>query len=169
MLKGTKVQLRLIDHNDLEQIVKWRNSNFEYFYEYPLSMAKQPEWFELYLKSNSLLFIIEGDDKKVGMVGISNIDHKNRHAEFGRFLIAPVHKGSGYGREALNLMLEYGFNYLNLNKIYLDTFEDSDSARTLYEAVGFKISGHKREHIFREKYHDLICMELMRKDYKKPL
>ena len=85
-------------------------------------------------------------------------------AEFGRFMIPYAkHRGKGYGKKAIDLVLEYGFEHLNLHRIYLDTLESNTSAIGLYKKVGFKEEGRKKQHIYKNgKYFDLICMCILK-------
>lgn len=168
MLIGKSIELKLIEKEDLQLIVEWKNSAYGEFYEYPLSNSGQDIWFEKHIRSNDFLFIIhEFSSNKIGMVGLSNIDNRNRNAEFGRFMIDKKFRGKGYGREALILILDYAFKHLNLNKIYLDTFEYNNKVINLYKKVGFKQEGIKRQHIYKDgKYNNIICMSILKEDYK---
>lgn len=168
MLSGKNIELKLIEKEDLHLVVEWRNSAYEEFYEYPLSNSGQDIWFEKHVRSNDFLFIIyERPNNKIGMVGLSNIDNRNRNAEFGRFVIDEKFRGKGYGKEVLMLILDYAFKHLNLNKVYLDTFEYSTKVINLYKKVGFKQEGIKLQHIYKNgQYNNLVCMSILRSDYK---
>ena len=103
---------------------------------------------------------------KIGMIGLSNIDYRNRHAEFGRFTIEKQHRDKGYGKKALELLLEYAFEHLNLHSVYLDAFQEKD-VLSLYKAMGFKEEGIKKEHIYKDgKYRDVVCMRILKGDFK---
>src|SRR5215510_386594 len=54
----------------------------------------------------------------VGACSLQYIDLRNRHAELGIFLIARDLHGSGYGTDAVCLLLSYGFDVLRLDKVY---------------------------------------------------
>jgi len=166
MLIGKNIELKLIEEEDLKLLVEWKNSAYAEFYEYPLSDLRQDVWFEDHIEKGDLLFIINTPHNKIGMIGLSNIDYRNRHAEFGRFVIEEEHRDKGYGKEALRLLLEYAFKHLNLHSVYLDAFKDKD-VLFLYEAVGFKKEGIKREHIYKDgKYRDVVCMRIIKGHYK---
>ena len=169
MLVGKKVRIRAIDLDDLEVITKWRNTTevMKYFYEKePLSLEMQRRWFEGYLSrlDKEKCYLIEtlSDDKPIGTISLYDIDWRNRHCEFGRFfLCADELRGKGHGREALELILDFGFNHLNMAKIYCTTYHDNHRALKLYESVGFKRDGVLRQHIFRNgKYVDLALLSI---------
>jgi len=167
MLVGEKVGLKLLEKEDLSLIVRWKNEAYEEFYEYPLSNSGQEIWFEKYLRNSDFIFIIhELFSDQVGMSSLYNIDNRNRNAEFGRFVIDKEFRGKGYGKEALILTLDYAFKHLNLNRVYLDTFEYNEKVINLYKKIGFKQEGLKLQHIYKNgKYNNLVCMSLLKEDY----
>ena len=168
MLRGKNINLRLVEEKDLEKLVEWRNSDemYQVFYEFPIPMSGQKEWFGRHLSSGDLLFIIECSTSAIGTVGLQNIDLRNRHAEFGRFMIPDIqYRNKGYGYQAVRLILEYSFDHLNLNRVYLDVLEYNSAAISLYEKMGFEQEGIKQKHIYKNgRYHNLICMSLLKEN-----
>jgi RimJ/RimL family protein N-acetyltransferase len=76
--------------------------------------------------------------------------------------------GKGAGTEAARLMLEYGFNVLELHRIDLEVFTFNPRAIHVYEKLGFKREGVRREVLLLEgTYHDSIVMGLLRYEYVK--
>ena len=45
----------------------------------------------------------------------------------------------------VRLLLDYGFNLLNLNSVMLGTFAFNQRAIRCYERVGFKVIGRRRQ------------------------
>lgn len=168
MLKNDRIELKLIEEEDLNYIVRWRNAAYDSFYEFPISNSGQKLWFDGYMKSNDLIFIIhEFSGKKIGMLSLSSFDQRNKSAEFGRFLIDSNYRGKRYGKTALILLLEYAFNHLNLNRIYLDTFEYNTEVINLYKSLGFVIEGKKFQAIYKDgDYINLVCMCILKDWYK---
>ena len=77
------------------------------------------------------------------------------------------YKGKGYGKDACNLILDYGFNVKNLNSIWLRTYEYNTQGRNLFEKIGFKLIGTMREaRIIGEKKYDVIFMDILSREYK---
>ena len=172
MLIGKRVKLRAVEEEDIHRIVEWRNSprTYEFFYEYePLSRTKQKEWLERHSSDPSeKLFIISTlDGEAIGMVGFVHIDHRNRKAEWGRFLIGEEkYFGGGYGAEVELLILEYAFEHLNLNKLYCEVLINNPSVISLHKKFGFKEEGIFRQHIFKAgKYVDVVVLSLLREEY----
>jgi RimJ/RimL family protein N-acetyltransferase len=65
--------------------------------------------------------------------------------------------------EALELVVRYAFQELNLHKIYLRVVSFNNRALQLYRTFGFAQEGVQRRHAFvRGRYHDVVLMGLIR-------
>ena len=75
--------------------------------------------------------------------------------------------GKGYGKEALMLLLDYGFSFLNLRNIVLYVFEYNEIAYNLYKKVGFKEVGRirKRQELMG-KFYDSIVMDILNEEFE---
>ena len=60
------------------------------------------------------------------------------------FIGESENRNKGYGVEALNLLIRYGFDYLNLNNIMLSVYSFNENAINCYKKVGFKEFGRRR-------------------------
>jgi RimJ/RimL family protein N-acetyltransferase len=81
---------------------------------------------------------------------------------------AKQHWNRGYGTEAFNLIIEHGFNTLNLNRIWLRVYENNPQAIRSYEKAGLTIEGRKRQaHYDKGAYVDVILMSILRSEWKK--
>jgi len=171
MIIGKRIFLREVEEADLDSIVKWRNDPeilrklFSYL---PLCKVKQRKWYEKYLDDDTQqIFIIEVKEQKtpIGTIGLTNIDYKNQRAELAIMIGEKDHWGRGLGEEALNLLVKFAFNEMNLRKIKALVFSDNDKAIKLYEECGFKEEGILREEIFKKgKFKDVVVMSLFRRN-----
>ncbi len=86
-------------------------------------MEKEKELLEKLSKegNNFAIVDIEGD-RLIGNCSLMDINHINRTAELGIFIRDKDYWSKGFGREAINLLLDYGFNLLNLNNILLKVY-----------------------------------------------
>ena len=76
-------------------------------------------------------------------------------------------RSNGYGTESLRLLLDYGFNYLNLNNIHLGVKAFNERAIACYKKVGFKEYGRRREAYFLNgKYYDDVFMDILAREFK---
>jgi RimJ/RimL family protein N-acetyltransferase len=96
-----------------------------------------------------------------------DINHIDRCAMMGIGIGEKNYWGKGYGQEALNLILDYGFNLLNLNNIMLGTFEFNQRSISAYKKVGFKEIGRRRQGmIIAGKKYDVIFMDLLAVEFQ---
>ena len=73
----------------------------------------------------------------------------------------------GYGTEAVELLLGYGFNVLNLNNIMLTVFAFNKRALRCYEKAGFRVIGKRRKaRFYAGRYHDEIFMDILAQEFK---
>jgi len=97
---------------------------------------------------------------------LHDIDHLDRHAFLGIMIGETQHHGKGYATEAIRLVLDYGFNTLNLHNIMLSAHEDNYAGIACYKKVGFKESGRRREWMFKNgKYIDVIYMDILEGEF----
>ena len=71
-------------------------------------------------KDIQLAIVTIDENKFIGTVSLENIDYINRTAILGIFIGDKEYRNKGYGTEAIRLILDFGFNYINLNNIKLD-------------------------------------------------
>ena len=174
MIIGELVKLRAIERDDLSLIASWRNDPAIYrnYIEYePLSLAKQERWFESILAhpTEKNLMIALPDGQAIGTVGLGNIDERSRVGEVIRFLIGePHYRLMGHAVEALHLILAYGFEHLNLHKIYATDLATNPKMISMHQQFGFVQEAVLREHVFHEGVHtDLVILGLLRSEFQK--
>jgi RimJ/RimL family protein N-acetyltransferase len=102
----------------------------------------------------------------IGNVKLGPIHWIHRCATFGIMIGDKKFWGRGWGLEATRLMLEYGFDRLNLRRIDLGVFAEHGAAVRCYEKAGFKVEGRLRESLFQDgTYKDRVLMGLLRSEY----
>jgi RimJ/RimL family protein N-acetyltransferase len=108
-------------------------------------------------------------DQLVGRCLLFNVDPVNRSAMLGIVIGEKGRWDQGYGQEAVNLLLDYGFSLLNLNSVMLGTFSFNERALRCYEKVGFKRIGSRREaRIIAGKKYDMILMDILAEEFESP-
>lgn len=84
-----------------------------------------------------------------------------------RILMDPAHANFGYGSEAIQLLLDYAFGTLGLHRIELDVFDFNPRARHVYEKLGFKHEGTKREAFrYDDIWYDIHYFGYLLKDWQ---
>lgn len=142
-LKSGAVSLREFSENDIENKVKWINDekNNKYLhYDIPLSIEKTLMWYKNKAE-NRLDCTIFYNDIPVGLIGLIGIDKTNLKAEFYISMGRDDFKRKGIATSATRLILQYAFENLALNKIFLTVDEENKNACHLYEKIGFRLEG----------------------------
>lgn len=102
----------------------------------------------------------------VGEVVLNQIDDENRSASFRIALGSSEHFGKGLGTEATRLIVDFGFRQLNLHRIELEVFDFNPRAQHVYEKVGFKKEGVKRDVLLWDgKYQSAIVMSILEDEW----
>ncbi|KAM0552687.1 hypothetical protein ACHAPJ_007784 [Fusarium lateritium] len=103
----------------------------------------------------------------IGWGGISPSVAHHRTAEIGISLAKP-YQGQGYGREAINWMLDWGFRHAGLHSIGMTTASYNPKAVHLYESMGFTLEGKRRDTIWQNrKWYDLIEFGMTEEEWEK--
>ena len=180
MIEGKKVRIRSVELRDLDEIMKhWNKMELRKLLgNYalgPASRDDEEEWIKNTWKQRkekkAFVFGIEttSDDKFIGTLGLHSCDWTNRSAILGIAIYAPKNRGKGYGQEAINLLLDFAFKTLNLNRVELITFDFNQRAQKCFKKVGFREVGRKRKAYFVDgKYHDTLMMDILREEWLSP-
>ena len=177
MLKGKRISLAPIKREYIDSFLKWFNDPeiTQYLTMYrPMTRMEEEDWFEnLKNRENSIHFAIvilaeDGLEKLIGNCGIHNIDWKNRVGEVGIVIGEKDYQNRGYGTEVIELLLEYGFNTVNLNRIELYVYDYNIRALRSYKKAGFTEEGRKRQFMWiKGKYYDAIIMSILAEEWSE--
>ena len=107
------------------------------------------------------------NDELLGNIGFNSLDIINRNGALGVLIGNPKYQRKGYGTEALKLILDYGFSFLNLRNISLNVFEYNEVAYNLYKKAGFKEVGRLRKAVeIMGKTYDVIIMDMLKEEFQ---
>lgn len=171
-MKDGKVQVRKFEEKDVPLKVKWINdtSNNQYLhYDLPLTLENTFRWFNR-IKDDARRFdaTILYESMPVGIIGLLSIDSVNRKAEFYITLGEVSYKGKGIAEKASKLLINYAFEELGLNKLYLYTEEQNLRAQKLFEKIGFLKEGLLRQDLFiKNEYKNRFSMSILKDEYPK--
>jgi RimJ/RimL family protein N-acetyltransferase len=170
VIPGKRIILCAIEREHLPNYVQWLNDPkvLEYFGDYvPLSSVQETKWYEAMLEDQTArAFSIEFEGRHIGGAGFSQIDRRNASAEIGLFIGLPELWDQGLGSDALRALVRFGFEQMNLHRIYLRVFDGNERAIHLYEKAGFRPEGRWRQAEFRHgRYHDLQWMSMLRDEW----
>lgn len=93
----------------------------------------------------------------IGNCSLQSFNWINRSAEFA-IVIGDVNSwGKGYGRRALEFLLEHGFNKLGLNRIWTGTSATNKGMLKVAEAAGMKLEGLSRQGVYLDGEFVDVC------------
>ncbi len=78
----------------------------------------------------------------------------------------PAMRGRGLGTEAVEIIVDYGFNALNLHSIWLTTYEFNAAGRKAHARAGFTEVGRRRQCRFHAgRFWDEIHMDILAEEF----
>lgn len=178
MLRSARVTLRAICREDLPILCQF-NNDLEVELAgggdppMPQSLERLQSEFEQQAAKggrDGAWFAIEADGKFIGQCGLSHFNEYHatgRVSELGIGIGDRDYWGKGYGREAIALLLEYGFRHWNLHRIWLRTHAANERAIRCYTACGFVEEGRLRQHEWRNgRYVDTVLMGILQPEWE---
>jgi UDP-4-amino-4,6-dideoxy-N-acetyl-beta-L-altrosamine N-acetyltransferase len=130
----------------------------------PVSQAEHDVWFEqIRQRQDVRIFGIREEGRLVGSCQLHSIHPVHRSAELQIRIGSDEARGRGVGREALRQLLRYGFEELDLHRIYLHVFVTNERAIRAYERAGFRREGILREAALIDgAWIDVVLMAVLR-------
>lgn len=165
------MKLRKLEKKDAELMLEWMqdieiSKNFQ-FDTKAMNLDKVKSFIEKSkIESENIhLAIVESDDEYLGTISLKNIDYKNNNAEYAISLRKRA-IGKNVAFLATKLILEYAFDELKLEKVYLNVYSKNMRAIKFYEKFGFIYEGEFRNHIQKDGiYENLKWYSILRSDY----
>lgn len=152
---------------------KWRNDETIAVFDQseflrPRSFEEIEEWSQILVNGHTYIASVDG--VYIGTIALMKVDERNRHAELAIVIGEKDYWSKGYGSQMMHTLLEYGFEGLNLDRLYLHVFSFNERAIKFYEKFNFKHEGTLRNMLYRNgKYHDLLAYGLMRDEWQRNL
>lgn len=119
------------------------------------------------IKSNPLEWAIDYNGIFIGQVNLT-VEKKDNKARFAIGIFNPDYWGKSIGTSVTKEILKYGFNTLNLNKIYLRVLDYNERAINSYKKAGFIEEGRDRNGaLINNQYHTDVYMGILKDEYKE--
>ena len=152
-MNTVNLQLRKIEPSDLPFLYQWENDATMWAdsdTHNPLSRHDLHQYIEnttgdIY-RDGQLRLIIEDSQLStfntqhstqiLGCIDLFDFDARNRKAAIGMY-IAPDARGKGVGKQAVQLLLDYAFNFLHLRMVYAIISVNNVACSRLYEQMDF--------------------------------
>lgn len=171
LLENKTIKLRAIEPEDLEVLYKWENDTDVWKYGSAMSpyskyilrqyiIDAQTDIFE----SKQLRFMItlHQQDSVIGMIDLYDFDGLNSRCGVGIY-IDPEYRRGGFAKQALNLLQNYTFDFLNINQLYALIPENNKASLKLFLSSKFSKSGTLKQWIaYDSQYEDAIIVQKLK-------
>jgi RimJ/RimL family protein N-acetyltransferase len=175
-IEGEKVVLREFRLEDIPVIHDWVNDplivRFLSWAVFPQTRRETERFVETQMSgedpmNRAFVISLREDDLCIGTTGLINIDWRNRTGELGIVIGNHDYLGKGHGGEAVDLLLGFGFNELNLHRVGLQVFDFNERAIRSYRKSGLVEEGRLREAFYRDgDYHDIVLMGITEEEFR---
>jgi ribosomal-protein-alanine N-acetyltransferase len=135
--------------------------------DYQAEEFKQKNGYAAFNRSFMLFLMVEkSSDKIIGRCGLHNWNKEHKRAELGYNITIEDYKQKGLMTEAVNAIIEYGFNELKLHRIEAMVGSNNIPSLKILEKHSFVKEGVLRQHYFiADKYEDSVVFSKLRNEY----
>ncbi len=171
-LIGQHIYLRALEPEDLEFVYALENDTTiweisqtqtpysKFLIRQYLENAQQ----DIFEAKQLRLAICKNDSfEAIGLIDLFDFDPKNRRAGIGIIIENSTNRQQGFGNQALDLLIQYSFEVLQLHQLYANISSDNQASIALFTTFGFQCVGIKKDWNFNQgKFSDeglyqLIC------------
>jgi ribosomal-protein-alanine N-acetyltransferase len=123
---------------------------------HPYTLADAEEFIKSSQQGDEInLAVLRQADLRLLGGGILRPDTNHQHAEVG-YWIGVAHWGNGYATEAARALVRYGFEVLQLHRIYASHSSNNPASGKVLLKLGMKHEGRMRQHLVKwGEYQDL--------------
>ena len=172
MFKSERVVLRAFVREDMERQCLFENDPEMWFWDggtpKPISLERLLAGHDASLNGSSgdsVSFAIEVEGLYIGHCSLHDFDETSRNCELSVEIGDRLYWGKGYGREVVNLLVDYAFTHRQMNRVWLKTHSENERAIRCYAACGFVEEGRLRQQIWiNGRYVDRVYMGLLKED-----
>jgi RimJ/RimL family protein N-acetyltransferase len=179
-LIGNRIRLRAAEKSDIDLFLHWVNDpevTENLMMVSPMSRIEEERWYENMMDrppSEHVLVIdipdqeASGEYQAIGTCQFIHIDWRNRSGEVGIMIGDKSQWDRGFGTEAMGLLLQHGFDSLNLHRVWLQVYSKNHRGIRAYEKAGFIYDGKYRQaHFQHGRYYDVYLMSVIKDEWQK--
>lgn len=153
-LKGTNIYLRALEPEDLEFVYAiennesvWEVSNTQTPYSrFLIKQYLENAHQDIYeAKQLRLAICLNDSQRAIGLIDLFDFDPKNSRAGVGLVIADLASRNKGIGLEALELVINYSFQQLQLHQLYANIGSDNEISLQLFTKFGFQKIGIKKD------------------------
>ncbi|MFH1399698.1 MAG: GNAT family protein [Candidatus Woesearchaeota archaeon] len=174
-ITGERVNLRQLEASDAKSIFKYAKDKQISLYTtlpHPYITKDAKAFIELTKKHSEkksdfeLGIELKETKEIIGMMSLMDIDYKNKSAEVGYWIGTPYWR-QGFTREALCLLLKFGFAKLKLKRIWARVMDSNIASSRLLESVGFSYEGRARKAVYKNKtWLDQLRYSILNEEFR---
>lgn len=114
-----------------------------------------------------LAVVLRSEHKLIGNCGIRKDLAEAQQADIG-YELNPQYWGQGYATEAARAILDFGFNHLNVHRIWASCVADNARSRGVLEKLGMRQEGRLREvEFFKGRWWDTLIYAILKDDWER--
>lgn len=177
-LIGETIYLRGLNVEDAKgDYPSWLNDEttckYSEHHVFPYSMDSAVDYLTklLFQKDKIMLAIVDKkSNKHIGNITLLAISSLHRSAEFSIMIGNKEFLGKGISKEASLLMLNHGFNTMNLHRICCGTMVLNSAMMTLATSLGMVEEGIFRDEVYKDgKYHNTVRYSILKDEFNQNL
>jgi RimJ/RimL family protein N-acetyltransferase len=176
VIEGRIVNLRAPDMSDLARNHAWINDREVTRFlggqaRYLMSMAAEEQWMrgiceQMQAYDRVFLAIETKEGRHIGNTNLFNSVPEQRQSELGIMIGDKDYWSRGFGADALETLVRFGFEEMDFHRIMLQVFSYNPRAIACYTRVGFVEEVRMRQDMWHEgAYHDTIVMAMLRREF----
>ena len=175
-LETERLLLRRVAATDVNEILELRsNPETMKFIPRPLVTNKEEalEHFRLIddkIEKNEGInwaITLKGTTKLIGIIGHYRLQPENHRCEIG-YMILPQYNGEGIVTEAIKVVLQYGFEDLNMHSIEAVIDPENYASERVLQKNGFVKEAHFLENeLYEGKFCDTVIYSLLKRNFNK--
>lgn len=175
--EGEHIFLRETRWEDLTKFAEWeRKEEVTKYFSIPDSWTREDvcrQYFADMEAGNEQWTILlkrgTSQPKKIGRIILKDKMPGWKAEIFRIYIGLPEERGKGYGREAMELIMNHCFEDLKLERLYLDHYEGNPAGR-LYLSLGFRYEGVLRKNCRKnDRLYDVHLMSILKDEYQDHL
>lgn len=158
-LSGKNISIKVLTPDDASSMVEYYIRNRQYlkpfepsreenFYTFEAQKQILMENYKQFLNGDGVNFGIYSANNLVGKIQVSNITYGVFKNAIVGYSMDEKYQGRGWMKEALSLVLDYGFNEMELHRIEASTLVDNIKSQSVLLGCGFEKLGLNKEYLY---------------------
>ena len=167
-LQSKNISLRAMEPSDIDVLYQWENNTENWKVsstQTPFSRKVLEEYIanahqDIYSVKQLRLMICEAQGNPIGCIDLFEFEPNHLRAGIGILIADKEDRRKGYASDALELLIDYCFETLNLHQLYCNITIDNEPSVLLFQKHGFLITGIKKQWV-RDgaKYKDELMLQ----------